>query len=442
MIMEINRDLKIRMERLGLAFPEMLLPRNGIDLEKWAVIACDQYTSEPEYWEKAKAIAGTAPSTLNLIFPEVYLGEPGESERITGIKRNMDTYLKNGTLRKLPAGAMLVDRKTPYAESRKGLLLSFRMDRYSFIPGTECSIRPSEKTIVERIPPRVRIREGAPLELPHILILMNDRQGYLAETYELLMKNHSPTYKTGLMLGGGSVKGYHFTAQDDLAAITGALDRMAGEAGFTGPESLLFAVGDGNHSLATAKTVWDGIRERQDLDEESDHPAAWAMAELIDISDPGLTFEPIHRILFNADPNDFSGFCRKHFGCKTTEIQPEALKEPEHLESRKEHSFGVLTAAGGKVFTCGKHSSTVAGTAQHILDTYIAEKNIKIDFLHGWESVSSLAKKTGNIGIVLPPIDKDGFFQTVRREGTLPRKAFSLGEAEEKRYYLEARKIL
>ncbi|MFP4383591.1 MAG: DUF1015 family protein, partial [Spirochaetia bacterium] len=211
--MKINREIKTRMDRLGLAFPSMLLPKKGIELKKWAVIACDQYTSEPEYWQKAEQVVGDDPSTLDLIFPEVYLDKSDESERIRRIKEKMAEYLRKGIVEEAAPGAMLVDRKTPYAESRKGLLLGFRLDRYSFIPGTECSIRPSEKTIVERIPPRVRIREGAVMELPHILILMNDRKKYLSEVYEIITKNRNPAYTTDLMLGGGSVTGYHVTEE-------------------------------------------------------------------------------------------------------------------------------------------------------------------------------------------------------------------------------------
>ncbi len=440
--MKINREIKTRMDRLGLAFPSMLLPKKGIELKKWAVIACDQYTSEPEYWQKAEQVVGDDPSTLDLIFPEVYLDKSDESERIRRIKEKMAEYLRKGIVEEAAPGAMLVDRKTPYAESRKGLLLGFRLDRYSFIPGTECSIRPSEKTIVERIPPRVRIREGAVMELPHILILMNDRKKYLSEVYEIITKNRNPAYTTDLMLGGGSVTGYHVTEEEDLKALTGGIEKMAEEAGFTGPESLLFAVGDGNHSLATAKTVWDGIKEREGIKDGAEHPAAWAMAELIDIGDPGLTFEPIHRILFGADITDFSAFCTKKFNCKIKDVPHESLKETEKMDMGDSHAFGIIYSGGGKVFTCPKGASTVAGTAQQILDEYIAENRIKIDFLHGWESVSSLGSRPFNIGVVLPPIDKDNFFETVRREGTLPRKAFSLGEAEEKRYYLEGRKIL
>ncbi|MGQ9489174.1 MAG: DUF1015 domain-containing protein [Anaerolineae bacterium] len=431
---------------VGFRIPQVLLPRPGIDLHKWAVIACDQFTSEPEYWEEVARLVGDAPSTFHLILPEVYLGTEEEAQRVVSINHTMQAYLDAGLFTE-HQGLLLVER-TAAGKRRHGIMLALDLEHYDYRKGATSLIRASEGTILERIPPRVRIRSGAPLELPHILVLIDDPGRTVIEPLVAIKDRLQKLYDFELMLGSGHLRGY-FTAEPGLQAqVTAALMRLADPGHFASKYSLgadqpvlLFAMGDGNHSLATAKAIWENIKGRVGLD----HPARYALVEVENIHDEGLTFEPIHRVVFGvqrnfiADLNDFYADRCHLVPCASCA----AMMRVVDAEKRPEHAFGVITSSGQWVaYVSQPPSNLPVGTLQAFLDDWGARGGYaKIDYVHGAEVVERLGTQPGNLGFYLPPISKDAFFKTVIVDGVLPRKTFSMGEAREKRFYMEARRI-
>ena len=283
--------------QLGLRIPEIMLPKEGADYGKWAVVACDQYTSDPAYWQKAEEIVGGAPSTLRLMLPEFYLGKPDEEKRIVDIRSAMKAYVEQGTLRTLPKGCILVKR-TAEGRSRLGLVICVDLEAFDYRAGASSLIRSTEKTIVERIPPRLKIRRGAPLELPHILILIDDPDRTVIEPLE--KAGGEVVYDTDLMLGGGHITGT-FLSEEKMEGAREAMSALFDKAEKTygTGKAMLMAMGDGNHSLATAKANWEEIRKTVPEKERASHPARYALCELENIHDEGIVFEPIHRVLFS-----------------------------------------------------------------------------------------------------------------------------------------------
>ena len=302
----------MRFPDIGLSVPRVLLPRPEVDLEEWAVIACDQHTSNPEYWEEAARLVGSRPSTLHLVFPEAFLEAPGRAARIRRIHEQMESYLREGVLQPREPGFVLVDRRTPHALSRKGLIAALDLERYSFAADASTLIRTTEGTDPGRLPPRVEVRQGAVLEVPHILVLIDDPG---ATVIEPLFERTLPLlYDTELMLGGGRVRGWHVTGGEAIRHVAGALGRLAapeamGERyGLEAGAPALYAMGDGNHSFAAAREVWNGVKaEAGGLDAAAGHPSRHALVELVNLHDPGLRFEPIHRVLFGVDGGDLAG---------------------------------------------------------------------------------------------------------------------------------------
>ena len=289
---------------IGVLVPEVMLPPKGTDMMKWAVVACDQFTSQKEYWEEARKIIGDAPSTLDLILPEAYLGSPDEPERIAAIKANMKEYLKKGILQKQPQGFVLVER-TANGNTRHGLVMALDLEEYDYSKGSGTLIRATEGTIVSRIPPRLKIREGAAVELPHILVLIDDPERTVIEPLVKKAEELPCLYDTDLMLGGGHISGRLVAGEGDvenvLAALTKLADKEAFEKKYGDHPVLLFAMGDGNHSLATAKANWEKIKAALPEDERADHPARYALIELNNVHDEGIIFEPIHRVVFGVN---------------------------------------------------------------------------------------------------------------------------------------------
>jgi len=436
---------------IGLQVPTVLLPAPTVDLKKWAVVACDQYTSEPAYWERVRKFAGSAPSTLNIILPEICLESPRLAHLISGINKTMRRYVAEGVLREQRPGLVLVDRRTVHAKSRKGMIVALDLEKYDFRKGSQTLIRATEGTILERIPPRVKIRKNASLELPHIMVLIDDPKRTVIEP--LFKKRPSKLYDTDLMQGAGHVTGYLI---DDAAAIDRVhknlarladRGRFAKKYGAPGRGVLLYAMGDGNHSLATAKTIWETLKSRaKDKKAVMRHPARFALVELVNVHDAGLEFEPIHRVVFNTDTaamlKAMGSFFGRRFSVRTVKGRKNALqaarscKGPCHcIPFSASKTFGVISIAQPKL-------TLEVATLQSFLDQYLAShKRAKIDYIHGDEVVESLSAKPGAIGFYLPPMDKSDLFKTVILDGALPRKTFSMGEASEKRFYLECRKI-
>jgi hypothetical protein len=414
---------------LGFAVPDILIPQQGTDFKKWAVIACDQYTSEPEYWENCEKEVGDAPSTLNLVLPEVYLGTGKETEKLDSIAKTAGKYLDDGILTSIGTGFILVDRATELHPSRKGLMAAIDLEGYSFEPGNKNICRATEGTVLSRIPPRVRIRANSPLELPHIMILIDDPKGLTIEkAFDMAASEGlKPLYDTDLMLGSGHIKG---TFIPDGSAIAESIVNGLSSLKSANSDGLLFLVGDGNHSLASAKAHWENIREGLSEDEKKDHPARFALAEIVNIHDKGLDFEPIHRVIFNISGDEFIAKAMEYFKDSGIELNG---------DTNGKQSFTVVCedSADVTVSLSNPPHTLAVGSVQMMIDSL----GLECDYIHGEDSVRNLATK-GNTGVLVPAISKDTFFGTVEKEGVFPRKTFSMGEAFEKRFYLEAKKIV
>ncbi|HTP06989.1 MAG TPA: DUF1015 domain-containing protein [Anaerolineae bacterium] len=431
---------------LGLLIPQVHLPRPGIDLHKWAVIAVDQFTSQPEYWRQVEAIVGDAPSTLHLTLPEIYLEQPGEAERIQQIQTTSHQYLDAGTLQ--PREGLIYVERTVGGKTRKGLMLALDLERYDYTKGSTSLIRATEGTIVERLPPRMKIREGAALELPHILVLIDDPQRTVIEPIGAAKDRLTPLYDFDLMLDSGHLAGY---AVDDVNLendIIAALRQLADPHTFAAKYDLksdrpvlLFAMGDGNHSLATAKAIWEKIKPSVGMH----HPARYALVEIENVHDKGLEFEPIHRVLFGVK-TDFITALREAFGANftfTTTTSAGEMIDRVNAADGPRHAIGLINGSTfGVIEIANPASNLPVGTIQPFLDTFLKSGGAeKIDYVHGHDVTVRLGSQAGNVGIYLPGMQKGDLFKTVILDGALPRKTFSMGEAREKRFYMEARRI-
>ena len=435
----------------GIELPEILLPAKK-DLSSWSVIACDQYTQDLDYWKKVADRVGKNPSTLNLILPEVYLSSPDRKERIEKIRGDMEKYLSDGTFAPAEKEFVYVERTTAYERVRKGLVVALDLESYEWKPMSRALVRATEATIVERIPPRKEIRRGAPVESPHIMLLVNDPGHILIEAAGLLAKKSSPIYDGDLMMDAGHISGWSVKSDEALEKIHSALESLKKAGSESDGSAFMFAVGDGNHSLATAKAVWDEYKKELSEkglspDEIKKSPVRYALVELVNIYDEGLTFEPIHRVMFGGNSGELVSFVQKNLGGTVSECESE--KELDDRVKKSSAAFGfVFTSEGKNRYVCLETpvKELAVSRLQPVLDDYIMEekksgREIGIDYIHGSDEVFRLGKKDGAISILLPPIAKDSFFATIGTRGPLPRKSFSMGEASEKRFYLECRKL-
>lgn len=383
-------------------FGEILLPKNT-DVKNWAVVACDQYTSDPDYWNGIENSV-VDPTTLRLVFPEVYLGKDDET-RIGNIIAKQNEYLSGGIFEKVK-GTVLVKRSTPYGNVRYGLMCLVDLSDYSVEKGVKSLIRATEGLVESRIPPRVKIRKNCPLELPHIMLLIDDPEKTVIEP--LKSEVSEVLYDGDLNGNGGHVTGYAVT---DTARVEKTLDALIAKSESKYGEKLAFLVGDGNHSLATAKACFD-----------PENPlSGYALAEVVNIFDEGLKFEPIHRVVFGAD---------KKF--------VEALKSAMSGETSETTIY-----VGAEAQTISFPSDPIDGVKkiQAFIDDYVNKNGLTVDYVHGADDLKKICARGGAVGIELKPIDKNSFFTYIVKNGTLPRKTFSMGEANEKRYYIEARKV-
>jgi hypothetical protein len=440
-------------DSLAISVPDTLLPRPGTDLPKWAVIACDQYTSEPEYWHKVEEYVGESPSTLHLIYPEVYLGEPEAVARIERIREHMKRYLENGIFT-ASEGFIYVERCTGQGV-RKGLVACLDLERYDYRKGSMSLIRTTEGTILPRIPPRVRIREGASLEAPHIMVLIDDPENTVIGPLSSPEAGLEKLYDFELMMGSGRLKGYRVTDRNLEKGIIKNLGtladpgRFAGKYGLSpGTPVLLYAMGDGNHSLATAKTIWENAKEKaKDGEAVMNSSLRHALVELVNLHDPALVFEPIHRLLVDIAPErNLIGDLEKLYRGRFRTFECQSAAEIMDLVDRQKgspHRIGLVTSDGfGALEIFEPDSNLPVGTLQNFLDAFVQEGGARdIDYIHGTESVLRLGRQPGCAGFYLPAIDKSELFKTVILDGALPRKTFSMGEAKDKRFYMEARKL-
>lgn len=432
--------MKVYENSVGVLVPEILLPPQGTDMYKWAVVACDQFTSQKEYWEEARRIIGDAPSTLDLILPEAWLGAQDEQERIARIKEKMQEYLLNGTLVKQPQGFVLVER-TAAGNTRHGLVMALDLEKYDYSKGSGTLIRATEGTIVERIPPRLRIREGAAVELPHILVLIDDPEESVIEPLTAQAEKLPLLYDTDLMLGGGHISGRLVSGEKEilgvLEALTALSDKAAFEKKYGNKPVLLFAMGDGNHSLATAKANWEKIKATLPEEQREDHPARYALIELNNVHDKGIVFEAIHRNVFGIPGKKLMEALLQKLREQNggAEIGPE--QEPAGGEK---HIIPFYYGDKSGAFIVTEPAVQLAvGTLQNAIDAVLKELGGEVDYIHGIDVVKELAQKPDTTGFLLPDMEKSELFPTVVYDGALPRKTFSMGEAAEKRYYMEAR---
>ena len=415
-------------DRIGIRPARILLPAPSVPHETWACIACDQYTSEPEYWRKADEIAGSAPSALRLILPEVNLKQ--SAQLIPGIHAAMADYLREGLL--APAvdpGFVLCERTVP-AGNRLGLVCAVDLEQYSFEKGSLPLVRPTEQTIASRLPPRLVIRRGAPVELTHIMILIDDPGRTVLEPLQAKKDSLRRLYDFDLMMNGGHLKGWAVDAEEDLRHVDDALSALLKK---LGENPLLLAVGDGNHSLATAKAYWEELKQGLSPEEQANHPARFALCEIVNIHDEALLFEPIHRIVTGVNRMEIMNDWRQYAAARGMLLEREG----------EGHRFTVVSADGeGIVVVKNPEGAIPCETIQKFLDDFLSRHpDAGIDFIHGEGSLRALAGKPGVVGFLLPEIDKHAFFEDVKKLGVLPRKTFSMGEADEKRFYMEAKRI-
>jgi uncharacterized protein (DUF1015 family) len=413
--------------RVPIEVPKILLPNKSVDLGAWAVIACDQYTTDPDYWKRAEALVGDKPSTLNLIFPEVYLASCGggtpetDRARIDAICRTGERYVKEGVFRDEPPAFIALERDTPEVKARRGLVVAVDLEEYSFERGSTPLIRPTEKTIPERLPPRIAIRKGAVVELPHIILLVDDPGRSIIEPLYENPDFLKREYSVKLMDNAGQIRGSRVTPEGE-AHVLNALQRfMAGK-------DVVLMVGDGNHSLATAKACWEAVKAGT----APGDPRRYALTEVQNLHDPSVTFEPIHRVLFNVRETDLPAL-----------LEDLQLAWP-HDPAAEDREVTCVSHGGRetKLTTPGEGMSVVQ--VSEVVDKFLAEHaDVRIDFVHGEKAVRDAVAKEGAtaLGLLLPPIAKTKFLSTLKQCGVMPRKSFSMGEAAEKRFYVEARAI-
>ena len=404
---------------------QILLPKHA-DMGRWAVIACDQFTSDPDYWQRVRDFVGEVPSTLHMILPEAELGAPDEPEKIREIHKTMEQYLNSDLFTEYRNAYVYVERTLLNGKIRKGIVGMVDLEDYDYKPGSVSPIRATEKTVLERIPPRQRVRRGAGLELPHVLMLCDDKEKKLIEPLEKEKESLPLLYDFDLMEGGGRIRGYLVQGETArafearLAAYeAGTEERYKDLKG----APVVFAVGDGNHSLATAKSCYEELKAQNPGVDLSNHPARYALVELENIHDDAQAFEPIHRVVTDTETEDL-----------LRALAPWCAPE----------GHAVIWIAGdrqGTIYLDKNRSPLAVGVLQGFLDEYLGEHPGKIDYIHGKKAVEDIARKENAVGFLLPGMEKGDLFRGVVADGVLPRKTFSMGHAQEKRYYLEGRKI-
>ena len=419
--------------KIGFYPADILLPKDA-DMNKWAVVACDQFTSQPEYWQAVEETVGEAPSTLRVILPEAKLNDPNVEEYIADINTSMKKYLEADVFQTLESSLVYIERAQSDGKIRHGLIGMVDLDQYDFTPGSGALIRATEGTVLERIPPRVKVRKDAPIELPHVMLLIDDPNRTVIEPLTAASGELEMVYDFDLMQGGGHLKGWKVSGEK-LDAVADALlglcadSEMEKKYGMAGVAPLLFAVGDGNHSLATAKQCYENLKKVTPESEWATLPARYALVEVVNNHDDALQFEPIHRVMFDTKPEDFMAAFKAAY--------PNAYEgkgEGHVIEVVWEGHDAFITVPDPKV-------QLAVGTLQGVIDEYLKANGGEVDYIHGDDVTKELGSKPGNMGFLLPAMGKEQLFKTVMADGVLPRKTFSMGHAQDKRYYVEARKI-
>ena len=397
--------------------PHILLPKEGTDMHAYSVIACDQFTSQIEYWNDLRDMVGDKLSTFHMIYPEAYLENTDQEQYIKTVNQNISSYLDKNLLVDMGESFILVERVTDYGVRRLGLVISIDLEEYSYKRGVPCSIKASEATIEERIPPRLKIRKDAPIELPHTLLLFDDPDKTIVEPLYAKRNELKCVYDFDLNQNGGHLRGYLIK---DVKAAIEQFNNLYQK----NNNGLMFIVGDGNHSLATAKAHWEEVKKSLPKEELDKHPARYALVEAINIFDEGINFEPIHRVLFNCSEDFIEGLKKV---CKGS----------------SDVNYAYTEKIGKIALKTPKNAAKTYQIIQKYIDEYIAKHpETKVDYIHDESSLLDVANKNKNsVAIVMPTVGKNDIFEFVAEDMVLPRKSFSLGHASEKRYYLEAKKI-
>ena len=412
---------------------DILIPRD-CDLSRWSVVACDQYTSQPEYWQRVEERVGDSSSALNLILPESKLEQPDVAQRIKTIETTMDRYLEEGLFHTYENSLFYVERTLSGGKVRRGLIGALDLEAYDYTPGCAAPVRATEGTVLSRIPPRVEVRKNASIELPHVMVLADDPQRTVIEPLAAQTDAMEPVYDFELMEKGGHIKGWRLN-EEQMNAVADALSALSEQESFRKRYDLkedkaviLFAVGDGNHSLATAKACYELQKEQTAPEQWATLPARYALVELGNLHDESLEFEPIHRVVFGVDPEELL------VGIVT--LRPGGPVEQCH------DLHYVYAESEGTLRVVGTTAHLPVGTLQAYLDKYLEEHpGAWVDYIHGEDVTRELATRPDAVGFLLPSMEKGDLFPTVIHDGVLPRKTFSMGEAHDKRFYLEARKI-
>ena len=424
--------MEAQFKAAGLYPAEILLPKEA-DMTKWAVVACDQFTSQSEYWEAVEKTVGEAPSTLRLILPEAKLSSPQVADHIAAINAAMEDYLDEGIFETYPQSFFYMERTQADGKVCQGLIGMVDLEEYDFLSGSHKRIRATEGTVLERIPPRVQVRQCAALELPHIILLIDDAEKTVIEPLAEKKGDMKALYDFDLQQGGGHLSGWQVAKEDQeriaqaLAAL-GTPEQMEKKYGVK-DDVLLYAVGDGNHSLATAKQCYENLKKMTPPEKWADLPARYALVEVMNNHSDALEFEPIHRVLFGVEPEKLvEAFLAYYPGA--------------HEGAGEGHSIPYVYAGHTGVLTVPQPTSQLpVGTLQNFLDDYLKDHPAEIDYIHGDDVTKDLGSQPGNMGFLLPAMAKEDLFKTVLHDGALPRKTFSMGHAYDKRYYVEARKI-
>ena len=411
---------------------EILLPEEDIDMTKWSVVACDQFSAQPAYWEARKQEIGDKPSALHMMLPEAYLADSDPTAAARRIDRAMEEYLELGVFRTLPDSYVYVERTLQSGIVRRGLVGVLDLEEYDYSKDSVSPIRATEGTIESRLPVRVQVREGAALEMPHVMVFIDDPEntvmGQLSDNKHLLPE----LYDFDLNGDGGHLLGRRVSGKaadriDTAIAALGAPETLRRKYGAGAP--VVFAMGDGNHSLATAKQCWERMKPRLTAAEKKNHPARWSLVELVNIHDEAITFEPIHRVLFGTDPEAFLRAAEDRF-------------ERDFHPGAGLHRVLLVTEADEREVTAtGFSIGTLIGMAEEFCQDYIAAHGGSVDYIHNDETAIELGRKAGCAALLLPKMEKNELFPSIVRSGPFPKKSFSIGRAGDKRYYMECRKI-
>ena len=416
---------------------DILLPKFSGDSDKmktWSVVACDQYTSEPEYWNEVSCLTKDQISTLYITVPEIYLNDKDIDERIKNTNATMQKYMENDVFTEHKNTYIFVERTLQNGVKRLGIVGMVDLEDYNYLPGSQTKVRATEGTVVSRIPPRLKVRQDAPIELPHIMLLIDDSKKEIIEPNEALTDTFEKVYDFELMQNSGHIKGYKLS-EEAASTLEQKLEQLSDLDGFNQKygvqkeSPLVFAMGDGNHSLATAKTYYENLKKEIGEEKAKNSPARYALCELVNLHDDSLVFEAIHRVIFGAKGEDFIKALEQTY---TVSLEADAKGQSFILVSNGKHQKITITDS--------KEYLTVA-TVQKMLDEFISENGGEIDYIHGEDVVENLCKDSNNFGIILEAMDKADLYKSVILDGALPRKTFSMGDACDKRFYTEARKI-